>query len=310
MYICIYTCILSFSASPDPSHPLPLLRRHPVSTGIFFVPSPSPLLPPLPPPPPPSLLLRFRHLFLFHFLLCFPLLIKLICGNVFCLRLFLVNAGRPWARRHILRPVPVPYIAVCCSVLQCVAVCCSVLQCEMSSSPHPTSSFRTLHCSVLHCVAVCCSVLQYVAVCCSANWALRHNRLVTLTHTLLIPVLKSVMSHIFELLSCIHVLCHALMSHVTHSCVISHVLHQISVLEWVMYWWVMSHTKESYYTIYIYIHMHTYMTWDAWHNPLICGLVTWHVTWLITSPHINGLCHASHVIYVCICIYIYKYVYI
>ena len=32
------------------------------------------------------------------------------------------------------------YIAVCCSVLQCVAVCCSVLQC----------------------VAVCCSVLQYV----------------------------------------------------------------------------------------------------------------------------------------------------
>ena len=38
------------------------------------------------------------------------------------------------------------YVAVCCSVLQCVAVCCSVLQC----------------------VAVCWSVLQYVAVCCSA----------------------------------------------------------------------------------------------------------------------------------------------
>ena len=37
------------------------------------------------------------------------------------------------------------YVAVSCSVLQCVAVCCSVLQC----------------------VAVCCSVLQYIAVCCS-----------------------------------------------------------------------------------------------------------------------------------------------
>jgi len=37
------------------------------------------------------------------------------------------------------------YVAVCCSVLQCVAVCCSVLQ---------------MCCSVLQCVAVCCSVLQ------------------------------------------------------------------------------------------------------------------------------------------------------
>ena len=132
MYICIYTCILSSSASPDPSHPLPLLQWHPLSTGILFVPSPSPPLPPLSPPPfppPPSLLLRFLHLFLLHLLLFFPLLIKLICGNVFCLRLFLVHAERPQARRHILRPVPVPYIAACCSVLQCVAVCCSVLQC-------------------------------------------------------------------------------------------------------------------------------------------------------------------------------------
>jgi len=36
------------------------------------------------------------------------------------------------------------FVAVYCSVLQCVAVCCSVLQC----------------------VAVCCRVLQYAAVCC------------------------------------------------------------------------------------------------------------------------------------------------
>ena len=28
--------------------------------------------------------------------------------------------------------VPCTYVAVCCSVLQCVAVCCSVLQFEMS----------------------------------------------------------------------------------------------------------------------------------------------------------------------------------
>jgi len=42
------------------------------------------------------------------------------------------------------------FVAVCCSVLQCVAVCCSVLQCV------------AVCCSVLQCVAVCCSVLQCV----------------------------------------------------------------------------------------------------------------------------------------------------
>jgi len=46
------------------------------------------------------------------------------------------------------------YKAVCCSVLQCVAVCCSVLQCA------------AVCCSVLQCAAVCCSVLQCAAVCC------------------------------------------------------------------------------------------------------------------------------------------------
>jgi len=41
--------------------------------------------------------------------------------------------------------VHLPFVAECCSVLQCVAVCCGVLQC----------------------FAVCCSVLQFV--CCSAE---------------------------------------------------------------------------------------------------------------------------------------------
>jgi len=45
------------------------------------------------------------------------------------------------------------YVAMCCSVLQCVVVCFSVLQCV------------AVCCSVLQCVAVCCSVLQCVAVC-------------------------------------------------------------------------------------------------------------------------------------------------
>ena len=44
------------------------------------------------------------------------------------------------------------YVAVCCSVLQCVAVCCSVLQ------------FVAVCCTVLQCAVVCCSVLQCVAV--------------------------------------------------------------------------------------------------------------------------------------------------
>jgi len=46
------------------------------------------------------------------------------------------------------------YVAVCCSVLQCVAVCCSVFG------------------SVWQFLAVCCSVLQSVAVCCSVLYTL------------------------------------------------------------------------------------------------------------------------------------------
>jgi len=44
------------------------------------------------------------------------------------------------------------FVAVYCSVLQCVAVCCSVLQCV------------AVCCSVLQGVAVCCGVLQSVAM--------------------------------------------------------------------------------------------------------------------------------------------------
>jgi len=44
------------------------------------------------------------------------------------------------------------FVAVCCSVWQCVAVYCSVLQCV------------AVCCSVLQCVAVCCSVLPIVAM--------------------------------------------------------------------------------------------------------------------------------------------------
>ena len=57
------------------------------------------------------------------------------------------------------------FVAVCCSVLQCVEVCCSVLQCVAVCSS--MLQYVAVCCSVLQCVAVCCSVLQCVAVCCS-----------------------------------------------------------------------------------------------------------------------------------------------
>jgi len=56
------------------------------------------------------------------------------------------------------------YVAVCCSVLQCVAVCCSVLQCSHSSLQGVPPIF-SIH--MLCCVAVCCIVPQCVAVCCN-----------------------------------------------------------------------------------------------------------------------------------------------
>ena len=55
----------------------------------------------------------------------------------------------------VVRSLPIPCVAVCCSVLQFVAVCCSLLQCV------------AVCCSVLQFVAACCSLLQCVAVCCS-----------------------------------------------------------------------------------------------------------------------------------------------
>jgi len=71
------------------------------------------------------------------------------------------------------------YVAVCCSVLQCVAEPQRIVQHSASTatlaccrgaskSKHPYNVLQCVAvcCSVLQCVAVCCSVLQCVAVCC------------------------------------------------------------------------------------------------------------------------------------------------
>jgi len=56
---------------------------------------------------------------------------------------------------------------VCCNVLQCVAVCYSELKyVAVLSGDRPRALYVAVCCSVLQCVAVCCSVLQCVAVCC------------------------------------------------------------------------------------------------------------------------------------------------
>jgi len=57
------------------------------------------------------------------------------------------------------------FVAVCCSVLQCVAVSCRACG-AFSQKTGLFCQGAGLCCSVLQCVAVCCSVLQYVAVCC------------------------------------------------------------------------------------------------------------------------------------------------
>jgi len=59
------------------------------------------------------------------------------------------------------------YVAVCCSVLQCVAACCSVSISRHLPQPLPSISHSHAHicCSMLQCVEVWCSVLQCVAVC-------------------------------------------------------------------------------------------------------------------------------------------------
>ena len=83
------------------------------------------------------------------------------------------------------------YVAVCCSVLQCVTMCCSVNAAAAASNANDAE----VCCRVLHCVTMCCSVnaaaassnakdaqgwsralqsvavqlLQCVAVCCSLS---------------------------------------------------------------------------------------------------------------------------------------------
>jgi len=66
------------------------------------------------------------------------------------------------------------FVAVCCSVLQCVAACCSVLKFVV----HNNCDHTMLLC-LLQCVEVYCSVLQCVAVCCSVllEFLIRHMML-------------------------------------------------------------------------------------------------------------------------------------
>jgi hypothetical protein len=55
------------------------------------------------------------------------------------------------------------FVAVCCSVLQCVAVRCGVIQCFVEGIKPKVE----VSCSVLQYGVVCCSVLQCVSVRCS-----------------------------------------------------------------------------------------------------------------------------------------------
>ena len=67
------------------------------------------------------------------------------------------------------------YVAVRCSVLQCVAVRGSnsclvdILKSQLHSHEMNALKCVAVRCSALQCVAVCCSVLQCVAVCCSES---------------------------------------------------------------------------------------------------------------------------------------------
>jgi len=99
--------------------------------------------------------------------------VAVCCSVLQCVAIFLQFSGGlsslSFPHPHLYRLI---YVAVCCSALQCVAVCCSVLQCV------------AVCCSVLQCDAVCCNVMQrvdssqpiffvaptflYIYVCCSA----------------------------------------------------------------------------------------------------------------------------------------------
>jgi len=98
---------------------------------------------------------------------------------------------------HGTRDNAIPFLVLCCSVLQCVAVCCSVLQCvavwtytrhtrQCHSLPRVVLQCVAVCCGAFailfqsrsynNCVAMCCSVLQCVAVCCSVlQWCKRTN---------------------------------------------------------------------------------------------------------------------------------------
>ena len=67
--------------------------------------------------------------------------------------------------------LPLKFVAVCCSVLQCVTVCCS-LQCVAMKLAAKKASLKKKvmpqdYCIVSQCVAVCRSGLRHFAVFCS-----------------------------------------------------------------------------------------------------------------------------------------------
>ena len=55
-----------------------------------------------------------------------------------------------WMSAPLTSILSTRFVAVCCSVLQCVAMCCNVMQCA------------AMFFSILQCLTVCCSVLQNI----------------------------------------------------------------------------------------------------------------------------------------------------
>jgi len=105
-------------------------------------------------------------------------------GSIMCVRwLFYVCVVCTSAIRvcgRFYRDRQCQFVAMCCSVLQCIAVCCSVLfeQIELQAKllnyflgSNKSNINQIVCCSVLQCDAVCCSVLQYAAVCLCHSYA-------------------------------------------------------------------------------------------------------------------------------------------
>ena len=90
---------------------------------------------------------------------------------VCCSVLQCVAVSETW-RFHTERARVLQCVAVCCSVLQCVAVCCSELH---SVRPGIFTWHERMCCSALQHVVACCSVLQRVAVCCSVSKYVRND---------------------------------------------------------------------------------------------------------------------------------------